>query len=76
MEFLVAGWCTREWLRFDQTIKNCNSGNLGILLVVIQLRVTRLKNFLLDLFEEIGKKGHSDLVCGVPVDDWVNAGLG
>ena len=32
--------------------------------------------YLLDLFKGIGKKGHCDLVCGVPaVDDCVNAGL-
>ena len=31
--------------------------------------------YLLDLFEGMGKKGHCDLVCGAPVDDWVNAGL-
>ena len=47
--------------------------------MVIQLGVTRLKKdkvvFLLDLFEKTGKKGHCDLVCETPVDDWVNTGL-
>ena len=36
----TAGWCTRKWLRFNQTISNFTSGDLGILLVVIQLGVT------------------------------------
>ena len=44
MELLAAGWCTRKWLRFDQTIGNLTSGDLGIQLVVIQLGVTRLNN--------------------------------
>ena len=26
--------------------------------------------YVLDLFEGIGKKGHCDLACGTPVDDW------
>ena len=26
--------------------------------------------YILDLFEGIGKKGHCDLACGTPVDDW------
>ena len=46
MELVAAGWCTRKWLRFDQTIepiRNLSSGDLGIPLVVIQLGVTRLK---------------------------------
>ena len=36
-------WCTRKWLRFDQTIRTLLAGDLGIPLVVIQLRVTGLK---------------------------------
>ena len=36
----AAGWCIRKWLRFNQTISNFTSGDLGILLVVIQLVVT------------------------------------
>ena len=43
MELVVAGWCTTKWLRFDQTIRNLTSGNLGIPLVVIRLGVTELK---------------------------------
>ena len=31
--------------------------------------------YLRDLFEGMGKKGHCDLVCVAPVDDWINAGL-
>ena len=43
MELVAADWCTRKWLSFDQTIRNFTYGDLGIPLVVIQLRVTRLK---------------------------------
>ena len=43
MELVAADWCTRKRLSFDQTIRNFTSGDLGIPLVVIQLRVTRLK---------------------------------
>ena len=31
--------------------------------------------YLLDLFKGMGKERRWDLVCGAPVDDWVNAGL-
>ena len=48
-------------------MRNITSGDLGILLVVIQLRVTGLKKskvlYLLDLFEGSGEKGQWDLVC-------------
>ena len=48
-------------------MRNITSGDLGILLVVIQLRVTGLKKtkvvYLLDLFEGRGEKGQWDLVC-------------
>ena len=40
LQQVAAGWCTRKWLRFDQTITNFTSGYLGVLLVVIQLGVT------------------------------------
>ena len=47
--------------------KNPSSGDLGILLVVIRLRVTGLKKdqgvYLLDLFEGRGEEGQCDLVC-------------
>ena len=43
MEFVAAGWCTRKWLRLNQTIRNLTSGDLGISLLVIGLGVTRLK---------------------------------
>ena len=60
MEFVASSWCTRKWLRLDQTIRNHTSGGLGISLVVIQLGVTRLKKtraeYLIDLFEERGGK--------------------
>ena len=52
-------------LRLDQTMRNLTSGDLGMLLVVIQLRVTGLKKtkivYLLDLFEGRGEKGQWDL---------------
>ena len=35
MEFIITGWCTKKWLRFDQTIVNLTSVDLGIPLVVI-----------------------------------------
>ena len=58
MEFVAAGWCTRKWLRLYQTMRNLTSGDLGILLVVIQLGVTGLNKtkvvYLLDLFEGKG----------------------
>ena len=42
-------------------MRNITSGDLGILLVVIQLRVTGLKKtkvlYLLDLFEGRGERG-------------------
>ena len=59
--------CRLMSLRLDQTMRNLTSGDLGILLVVIQLRVTGCKNtkieYLLDLFEGRGEKGQWDLVC-------------
>ena len=57
----------RKWLRLDQTMRNLNSGDLEILLVVIQLGETRLKKtrvkYLLDLFEGSGEKKQCGLVC-------------
>ena len=55
MELEHASWCTRKWLNFDQTKRNFTSGELGIPLVVIQLRVTRLK-------KKIGRMGSMILV--------------
>ena len=43
IEFEAAGSCTRKWLKLYQTIRNLASGDLEILLVVIQLRVNGLK---------------------------------
>ena len=66
IEFVAAGCCTRKWLRFNQTIRNLASGDLGILLVVSRLGVTRLKKnrvvYLWDLFEWRGENGQCDLV--------------
>ena len=60
MEFVVAGWCTRKSLRFDQTIRNLTSGDLGIPLVVIRPGVIGLKKtrvtYLLDLSERRGER--------------------
>ena len=79
MELVAAGWCATKRLRFDQTIRNLASGDLAIPLVMIRLGVTRLSKtrvvYLLDLFKGRGKKGQCDLVFGVPLDDWANAGL-
>ena len=66
IEFVSTGCLTRKWLRFDQTIRNLTSGDLGILLVVIRLGVTRRKKtmavYLLDLFQERGENEKFDLV--------------
>ena len=43
MELVAVNWCTRKCLRFNQTLKNFTSGDLGILFVLIQLGVTGLK---------------------------------
>ena len=59
--------CRLMSLRLDQTMRTLTSGDLGILLVVIQLRITGLKKtkvvYLLDLFEGRGEKGQWDFVC-------------
>ena len=55
MELVATGWCTRKWLSVDQTVRNFTFGDLGILLVVIQLGVTRLK-------KKMGKMGSMILV--------------
>ena len=80
MEFVAAAWCTRTWLRLYQTIRNLTSGDLGILLVVIELGVTGLKKtkvvYLLDLFEGRGEKGQCDLMCLECLQIyWVNGGF-
>ena len=79
MESVAASWCTTKWVRFNQTVRNLTSGDLGILLVVILLGVTKLRKsrgvYLLNLFEGRGVKGQCDLVCVTPLDDWVNVGL-
>ena len=58
IKFLAAYWCTRKWLKLNQSVRNLTSGDLRILLVVIQLGVTRLKKarevYLLDLLEARG----------------------
>ena len=60
MAFVAAGWRIRKCLRLDKTIRNLTSGDLGIPLMVIQLRVNGLKKtrikYLLDLFEGRGRR--------------------
>ena len=58
LQQVAAGWCARKWLRFDQTISNFTSGDLGIPLVEIQLGVTGilrqsdyLTNILANIFQ-------------------------
>ena len=29
MEFTAAGWCTKKWMRLDQTIRNLTSGDVN-----------------------------------------------
>ena len=55
---VAAGWCTRKWLRFEQTISNFTSRDLGISLVAIQLGVieilyqqNHLTNILANIFQ-------------------------
>ena len=55
MELVAAGWCTRTWLSFDETIRNFTFGDLGIRLVGIELGVTRLK-------KKMGRMGSMILV--------------
>ena len=57
LQQVLAGWCTRKCLRFDQTISNFISRDLGISLVEIQLGVTGilcqsdyLSNILANIF--------------------------
>ena len=56
IKFVAAGWCTRKWLKLNQFVRNLTSGDLGILLVVIKVGVTRLARevYLLDLLEARG----------------------
>ena len=58
MEFIAAGWCTRKWLKLDQTIRNLTSGDLGILPEMMQLGVYGLKKteYLLDFLREGRRK--------------------
>ena len=71
MEFVAAGCCTKGWLRFDQTIRNFTSGDLGIPLVVSRRGVTGLKKtrvvYLLDLLEGKGENEQCDLVHAEPL---------
>ena len=68
-----------KWLRFNQTIRSLASPDLVIPLLVIHLGVTGLRKtrvvYFLDLFEGRGENGQCDLLYGVPLDYWANAGL-
>ena len=79
MEFVAAGWCTRKWLRFHQTIRNLTSGDLGVLLLVIRLGLTGLKDQgCVSPRPPWGSRGEGAVwfsACGAPLDDWANAGL-
>ena len=61
VEFVIAGWCTRESLRLGQTIGNLTCGDAEISLVVIRLGEAGLKEagfvYLLDLLEGRGRRG-------------------
>ena len=67
VEFVIAGWCTRKWLRLDQTIGNLTCGDVEISPVVIRLGQAGLKKagfvYLLGLLEGRREKGWCDLVC-------------
>ena len=60
MEFVVAGWCARKWLRFYQTMRNKKSYFWWF--GKSELKKTRVL-YLLDLFEERGEDGQCNLVC-------------
>ena len=67
MEVIVATGCfTSMWLRFDQTITNLTSGDLGIPVVVIRLTVSGLAKarvvYLEGLFEGKGSNKQWDLL--------------
>ena len=49
MKLVATDCCTRKCSRFDRTIRNLTSGDLRILLVVIQLGVTILKKTTLGI---------------------------
>ena len=73
----IRSCCTKKWLSFGQTIRNLDSGDLGILLVVSRLGVTGLKKtrvvYLLDLFE--GREWEVWFsACGALSYDWANGG--
>ena len=67
MEFAVIGWCTLMIkVHSSLNFRNLTSGDMEILLGMIQLRVTGLKKirtvYFIDLLEGRGEKGQYDLV--------------
>ena len=59
---VAAGWGARKWLRFDQTIRNITSGDLGIPLVAIRLGVTGLNKTRVVHFLDLRKEGKKSSV--------------
>ena len=62
IELVAADRCTRKWLRFDQTIRNLTSGDLGIPLVVNQLERPRLEKtscISWTCLRECGRRGNA-----------------
>ena len=76
MEFVATGWCTRQWLRLYQAMRNLTCGDMGIPLVETRQEVTGLKKirlvYLLELFQGRGEKGQCDLMCVESF--WANGG--
>ena len=65
-------------MRLNQTIRNLNSGDIEIPLLVIGLGVTGLKitsfAYLLDLFGGRGERRGGVISCMLSAFDWVNVG--
>ena len=77
MEFVAAGRCTRKCLRLYQIRRNLTSGELGILLVVIQLGVPVDWKWSGSCTSQtcLRKRGKGQCdVCGAPLDDWADGG--
>ena len=72
MEFVVAGWCARKWVRLCQALRNKKFYFWWF--GKSELKKTRVI-YLLDLFEERGEKGAVWFsVCQGPLDHWANGG--
>ena len=71
MEFVVAGWCARKWLRFYQTVRKKKSYFWWF--GKSELKKTSVL-YLLDFFEERGRWAGWFSVCGAPLDHWAKGG--